>query len=349
MRNCFYPLLLSLLVCISCTTGHEYEGSERFVLDDFVETRPLKGQTLEFDSLIMNPSDLMVIDSFLLVVDSYDEKQIHLYNLNTKKKIAARIFSGQGPKDMIQPMFVDNDKNELQLFDMAISRLFRYDLQTFVCKETPDFIQRIKLPKRPLDGVEMMGGKIYGFSYGNEKRILVFDGESGEQLSGIVDYPVCDIDYTDAEKRDAYYMNLAGNGKDRIAVCYAMTDLIEIYDLEGNLLKRMHGPEQFFCHLKEYHKGQVVTSLMDGDRNRDAYFSPVSTGDRLYVLYDGENVNAPGHDALCDYIFSFTWEGVPDVAYTLDDPVFKFTVDGRNRKIYGISTKPEYHIVEYSY
>ena len=111
MRNCFYPLLLSLLVCISCTTGHEYEGSERFVLDDFVETRQLKGQTLEFDSLIMNPSDLMVIDSFLLVVDSYDEKQIHLYNLNTKKKIAARIFSGQGPKDMIQPMFVDNDKN----------------------------------------------------------------------------------------------------------------------------------------------------------------------------------------------------------------------------------------------
>ena len=149
MRNCFYPLLLSLLVCISCTTGHEYEGSEIFVLDDFVETRQLKGQTLEFDSLIMNPSDLMVIDSFLLVVDSYDEKQIHLYNLNTKKKIAARIFSGQGPKDMIQPMFVDNDKNELQLFDMAISRLFRYDLQTFVCKETPDFIQRIKLPKRP--------------------------------------------------------------------------------------------------------------------------------------------------------------------------------------------------------
>lgn len=347
MRSCLF--LFVAVVFVSCSVSPEYKESEIFGFDDFVETKKLDGHVLEFDSLIMHPSDIMVVDSLLLLVDSYDDKQIHLYNLNTQKKIGSRIFSGQGPKDIIEPAFVENDKNELQLFDMVTSRLFRYDVHTFVQEETPDFLQRIKFSKRPLENVEMVDGKVYSHSYASEKRILVFDSKSGEQLSAIVDYPICDINYTDAEKRDAYYMNFASNGKDRIAVCYAMTDLIEIYDLDGNLQKRIHGPEQFFCHLKEVHKGKVITSQMDGDRNRDAYFSPVSAGNYLYLLYDGEKVNAPGHDSLCDYIFSFTWDGKPEILYKLDDSVFTFTIDEDRRKIYAIGTKPEYHIVEYTY
>ena len=41
--------------------------------------------------------------------------------------------------------------------------------------------------------------------------------------------------------------------------------------------------------------------------------------------------------------------GIPDTIYSLSEPVFTYTIDTNAKKIYGISDRPEYHIVEFSY
>ena len=250
---------------------------------------------------------------------------------------------------MIQPVFVKNDGDCLQLYDMATSYLFSYDLATFIEEDSPKYQQKIKLGKTLIGSVESLKDKIYGYSYSSESQLFVFDEKSGKEIGNMVKFPKSNIDYSDTEKIDAYYMGAVSNKKDRLAVCYSMTDLIDWYDLNGNLLKRIHGPEQFFSYFKEYRDGNVVGSSMDRDRNRDAYFSPHCVDNRLFVLYDGEHVNAPGHDSLCEYLFSFTWDGVPDMIYELEDPIFTYTIDTNRKKIYGISNKPEYHIVEFTY
>ena len=144
-------------------------------------------------------------------------------------------------------------------------------------------------------------------------------------------------------------MNFISDGKNRIAVFYSMTDLFEVYDNTGHLLTRMHGPDCFFPIFKEVHDGDVVTSAPDEDLTRDAYFSPRSVGDKLFVLYDGDFLNDPNNDGSCSTLFVFSWDGKLEMQYQLDDPIYSFNVDAKNRKIYGISKTPEYHIVEYSY
>lgn len=347
MRSCL--CLLIVLTFMSCSVNHRYEAAEKISLEDFAGIRKLAGHVLTFDSLIMNPADILVMDSLLLVVDSYDDKHIQLYNLKTKRKIGSRIFFGQGPNDMLQPVFVKNGKNLIQLYDMATSCLFQYDVNTFVENEVPTPLNKIKLEKRPINSIEVLNDRVYGYSCMTEKQLFVFDAIKGTKMAEMVELPQSDIPYSNSEKINAYYMNFTTNGYDKIVVCYSMTDLISIYDLDGRLLKRLHGPSHFFSYFKEIHNGDVVTSLMDRDKNRDAYFSPVNVGDRFFVLYDGEKVNAPGHDSLCDYIYSFTWDGTPDTIYNLSEPVFSYTVDVGARKIYGISNNPEYHIVEFSY
>lgn len=347
MRSCC--LLWIVIVFTSCVNNHSYENAKEFSFQDFSEVKVLNGSVLEFDSLIMRPSDLVVFDSLLLLVDYYDERFIQIYNLHTKQKVASRISSGQGPNDMIQPVFVKNDGDCLQLYDMATSYLFSYDLATFIEEDSPKYQQKIKLGKTLIGSVESLKDKIYGYSYSSESQLFVFDEKSGKEIGNMVKFPKSNIDYSDTEKIDAYYMGAVSNKKDRLAVCYSMTDLIDWYDLNGNLLKRIHGPEQFFSYFKEYRDGNVVGSSMDRDRNRDAYFSPHCVDNRLFVLYDGEHVNAPGHDSLCEYLFSFTWDGAPDMIYELEDPIFTYTVDTNRKKIYGISNKPEYHIVEFTY
>ena len=40
---------------------------------------------------------------------------------------------------------------------------------------------------------------------------------------------------------------------------------------------------------------------------------------------------------------------VPDALYRLDDPLISLAVDAEHRKVYGISVRPEFHVVEYDY
>ncbi len=69
-------------------------------------------------------------------------------------------------------------------------------------------------------------------------------------------------------------MGFATNGSDRVAICYYMTDLIEIYDSVGVLKNSMHGPEHFFSYFKEEHDADGVTSYPVKGKNRDSYFAP---------------------------------------------------------------------------
>ncbi len=336
-------------VFVSCSSGNKYESAESFTFDSFSEVKHLKGRTLEFDSLTMRPKALQVCDSLLITIESRSEKLLHLFNLNTMQKMGERIVRGQGPNDMLQPRFLDAEDGVLRLIDMATSRVFHYDLASFVAKATPTPLQCIRLEKQVFIGAARAGGKLMGYAYRPSHQLTVFNEADGKLEKEMIGYPVSDISYTEQEKMDAYYMNFTTDGQGRIALCYSVTDLIELYDTEGTLLKRLHGPDGFFARFKEVRKGEVITSAPDASLARDAYFSPCYADGKLFVLYDGEHVNAPDHDSNSGYILTFSWDGKPEAVYHLDDPVFTFTVDAGKRKIYGISNRPEYHIVEYDY
>ena len=170
---------------------------------------------------------------------------------------------------------------------------------------------------------------------------------TGKKINAIIDYPTSSIPYSDMEKMDAYYMKFITNDSDKIVICYYMTDLIEIYNLDGILQKRLHGPEQFFVRVKERGGNISGTSLLKG--TRDSYFQPRSAGDKFFVLYNGGDIYDPAHTSSCKRLFSFSWDGTPKIIYNLNDPIHNFAVDKKNKKIYGISETPEVHIVAYSY
>ena len=341
--------MILILMFTSCIHKEKYEGAESFTWDDFTEVKSLQGTTLSFDSLVMRPTDILICDSVLLLGDKYEDKQIQLYNLKTMKKIGSRIYSGQGPKDILQPILMDCNNEYLRIFDLVTSRVFKYSLVDFIKNENPEPLTCIQTEKRMMPCVEQVEDEIYGYIMSPKYQIAIFNTKNGKFKRGMVDFPISDIIYTDTEKIDAYYMNFVTGGKDRLAVCYSMTDLISFYYKDGTLMKQLHGPEGFFPYFKEIRRGEVVTSSMNRDRNRDAYFSPVCVGNQLFVLFDGEAVNAPNHDMLCEYVLTFTWDGEPQTSYKLSEPVFAITVDAKNKKIYGISDTPEYHIVEFNY
>jgi hypothetical protein len=82
---------------------------------------------------------------------------------------------------------------------------------------------------------------------------------------------------------------------------------------------------------------------------RDAYFCPLYSDGKIYVLYsgrvyhEGQSINS----YLLNTILSFNSDGTPDKAYKLSVPVFTFSIDEINKTLYGLSFDPEYHLMKY--
>lgn len=337
------------MLVLSCNLDKDrYEKAVMFELDDFKATKHLMSAKLEFDSLIMQPMDLIVYDSLLITVEVGKEKIFHVYNINQKTHINQCIGRGQGPEDMLQPEFMNCDEKTIRIIDLATSTVFEYELNDFITNQQPKPKKRTKLEKQIFLAVQQVNNKIMGCSYSNEGRLYVFD-LNGQKTNAIINYPPSTIEQTNAEKTDAYYMKFITNNINKVVLCYYMTDLIEIYNLDGVLEKRLHGPEQFFSHFKEYQDGKYVGASPIKGLNRDAYMCPRNAGNEFFVLYNGGFIDAPNHTTSCNQIFSFTWDGTPQKIFNLDDPIFSFNVDSKNKRIYGISEIPEFHIVQYSY
>lgn len=346
MKNVVFVWLVFIFT--SCTWGDKYQNVETFSLDDFKEVRKLEAKTVTFDSLIMNPTALRVYDSILITVNYHCEKMLHIFNLNTKKQVNQCLLKGQGPNEMLQPSFIGNDKNRVLLYDGATFKVMEYELTDLLQNASPVPCRQAQLQQPVFICANQIGTQILGCSHQPDYQIYKY-GLNGALQDKSIPYPTSSISYSDVEKVDAYYMQFTTNGKDKLALCYCMTDLIEIYGLDGTLIKRLQGPDHFFAYFKEVHHGKVVTSSPDRDRLRDAYFSPHNTGDSFWVLYNGMKPMDKSYSFLCKELFDFSWDGKPLTRYLLSEGIFAFDVDVKHRKIYGISSSPEYHIVEYDY
>lgn len=344
--NSFF-ILCFLAVMVACSTNETYLGEKRIEWDDFEEIE-LKGEVLSFSEEIMNPYHLIVRDSFLLTMNERTENICHVFNLNTKEKVCEQIMMGQGPNDMIHPFFIETE-DSFMLYAPMTSSVFTYSWEEFVRGVKVNPTSKKKLSESGFfSELSMLEENLIVVSERPDAPCYVF-GLKGDKVGTFGGYPVGPREYSDLEKVDAYKGILATNKKDRVAFCCTFTDLIDFYDAKGKLISRLHGPEHFYTSFIEFNNEMMMGSRPDGNYYRDAFYSPFGGEKYLYVLFNGKFVNRPGYDLLAQDILVFDWDGNPVCRYKLDMGVSKITIDESNRIIYGISNKPEYHIVEFKY
>lgn len=339
-------LFVCFVTFVSCSKQTTYQNETRVDWKDFKEVE-LKGKTLTFNEPIMKPLQLLVHDSLLITMNSGTAKACHIYNLRTGKKIGERMSLGQGPDEVLVPFFIYST-DSVKIFDMITSKVRSFSFSEFVSNPVPVPARIYKVDVSNLfSELASLQGKLVGVSYRAESPCFLFDENGKKQNMKFGTYPEGPVKYTPMEIQDAYRAILTSNQKDRVAVCHFFTDLIDIFNEKGELVKRLYGPEHFYTRFVEFKEGDRIGSKPDPSYYRDAFYSPTPSGDNFCVLFNGKFVNKPEYNVLAKDILVFGWDGTPKIDYKLDLGVSRIFIDNQSHKIYGISNDPEYHIVEF--
>lgn len=349
MKKVIPIIITCLFIFISCKKSIRYENAELFDISSFDKEVQLKGSEVLFDQPVMKPLRAYVVDSLLVLINMDTEFFIDKYNINTLKKAGECISFGSGPEDMVSPGKILKIDSSLWVLDNGTQKLLKYNKADFCSNEPLHFQASMGLKDSPDDVVFLKNDKLMSLSHTPGNKRFAFFNMNGDYLETKGEYPSLNgPEVTEVEKIIGYLCNMASNKeKDKIFITYKQTDLIEIYDNEGNLLKRKHGPDQFFPHVSEKQVGNLTTVKSEVGQSKEAYFFPVAYNDEVYVLYSGKVYDYQNPDYLYNKILVFDWDGNPKRIYTLDIPIFHFDIDPATKTIYGISDNPEFHIVKF--
>jgi hypothetical protein len=342
---CYF--ILALLLC-SCNVSDRYRNAETFTLQDIPETVSLTGEPVEFDSIVMNPGYITLVDSVLILTNRNTDRLIHCFDVRNRKKVTESIMHGNGPEDMLDARYAQIVDTCVWIFDMQLRMLRQYGKHDICFSHNPKSLNRVRL-EGLFSAILALPGQdkfIASTVQPNKKRFALYDTD-GNILNEFGVFPESNASMTPVEAIQSFVGHSTCSDDKFIFACNR-TDLIELYNFDGSLYKQLHGPDGFFPHLKqrEVEGGGIAVSGTIG-KSREGYFSPVAYGNELWVMYDGRyEVTDPNH--LINTIIVFNLDkGKPVRLIHLDKAISKFAIDGKNKALYGISSDPEYHIVRF--
>lgn len=345
--NLTFFIILTFLFAISCKKKNAYEDVIRITSDDFGEFIELKGEKVDFEEIVYNPYKMMLKDSLLIIYNVRTEYAYQIFNLKTNKYFGESVLIGNGPGEMLYPNFIQSNDDNIWLYDQEKAIAYKYDIPTFIKTRNPIPQKEIYLDDRS-EHLSIIHNKIFSFKLYdnlNNNRFNLFDLD-GKPVNSIGIFPSEGQDMTYEEINFGFTSEYSTNFKDRIFLSYRLTDLIEIYNLDGSLIRRLHGPDYFIPSVKEY-KNESASFARGEEEAREAYFYPANAGNEVFVTYSGELfADNVFHKKL---IYVFDWDGKPLRRFLLDTPIYGTTVDSKNRIIYGFRDNPECHIVSFKY
>lgn len=319
-------------------------------MTDFLDKGEIKGTDLQLSKEVMRPTALHIEDSILILKEDMDEHILHMYNVNTGEKVNTSISFGNGPGEFLHIQQIQSSDSLLWLSDAQRPFISAYRKKDILFSDTisPTAIKEVMLPDLFGNIVILPNHHFMTTAYNSTQKRLSFYDSEGKFIETKGEYPEYGEILTPFEKIEGLscYATLSPD-KNGIFLFYKQTDLIELYDIYGNLKKRIQGPDLFFPVIKQTIQDESVHVNSVSGQSRDAYFSPLSINGRVYVLYSGIYFNRENHKYLKDQLFVFDDKGNPLQRYTLDSPIFTFTINPTTNKLYGLSDNPEFHVIEY--
>jgi hypothetical protein len=318
-------------------------------MSDIQKKIHLTGDIIELDEII-RPRSLFLKDSLLFMINMQQAHCITVFHLQEMKKIGDFIPFGNAPNEVLNVNNLQFQDSLVWISDRDRQQVNKYKLIQFL-KEDEVVPFEIKKIEESFERLLITQDKLITNSLHHVRSRFSFYDLQGNFIESKGELPDAGIQMTDFELHESCFCNMVINPDDEsVFVAYMNTDLVEIYDSNGNLKTRIHGPDKFYSIKKEVSSGDMQRVSSIEGRTRDAYYSPVAFEDEIWTIYNGKYFDRTIENSfLCNCIIVFDWDGNPIRQYTTDIGFYSLAIDRKNRVFYGITLSPEYTFVKFNY
>ncbi|HRF33891.1 MAG TPA: BF3164 family lipoprotein [Cyclobacteriaceae bacterium] len=338
-------LILSFFIftyCLSGCDGGFTQVDQKFTRNSFIEQRTLSGTKLDLGT-VLAPIQIFFYDSLLFISAEGLDKVVSVYNRNNNYKMIGGIISrGMGPDELTSVARMDfNPDKTFWAHDIVAGQLKKFELVI-----TPDTSFVIANGHEQLRYPVMNAFLVKSGMIGTTtqdimplKRFYIYDSLGNRKEAG--DYPKYKREIPPTALVEVFngWASLKPS-KDRFVLGYEYTDLIEIYNGEFELIKRIQGPDNFLPEFDLKQRGNSIAMMRRYDKTKYAYQAVASSDSLIFLLYDnGETISKDeDQDEASQFktIVVIDWEGRPLSLYQLDHSIISVCVDWHRRVIYGL-------------
>ncbi len=343
-------IVVGLIILLMGCNQVKYEASNRFSSRDFSQTIHLNevGEGIE---LISSPSMLALSGDSLLFINSAENgKMLTKINLRSNNEMDHYIDFGSGPNDMGYCKHIRIKGDTVWLFDKQLTKVVKFLVSSFSESDQVECIDFVRIKNCMFDNVQWIGDVLVANSLSTPDSRFVMYSREGTVLKDRVSMPDYGTELSTYAQAEAFLCKMCSYRDSILFLAYNNTDLIEKYDQNGLLLKRMHGPDGFFPDVNEARKGDMLQIVHTPGVARIGYESPVIVNDELWVLYSGKVFDPTIPNLfLMDEILVFDLDLNPVRRYKLDRGIYSFDVDTTNKIIYGLTVEPDIRITTFQY
>ncbi|HRW62321.1 MAG TPA: BF3164 family lipoprotein [Bacteroidales bacterium] len=343
-------LLLSFIF-LRCS----YKGEDN-LLDSFKNEKQIKGVEIPIDdALLGNPMELITIDTFLLVVDYFDNTWLNIFSINTGKQIKRDLNSGKGPNEIQRPYKITvTGERTFDIYDIFTKRLLSYDIDDILSEkkstpflkedfksDTARFLQILRLPDNKFFGTGIIFGGKYCVVNKKDALCEAFGEYPADEKHNNAGYNIL----------GAAYQGLLELKPDGSKIVWAnlkspILEIIEIKDDKFEVIKKIN----FGLPLYDEYEDEMGGFSAETHENNKLGFRDINvTNEYIYALYSGRTFEEFDDKAIkCEYILVYDWEGNPLKKMKLERDVNSITVTLDNKYIYAIAETPFPRIIRYT-
>lgn len=328
-------LLLSFICFLVFIRCSDVENKK----DLFSEVYHVNSEKIIDESSLLDPWDIELTDSFIVVANQEGNPILETYSLNGElyNKFLTK---GNGPNEMVYEGDLRKSKGNLILaYDLFRERYFLYNLE-----------KKESTPIRILDLLPMQADSVLLFqkviqtdelliaeSKSPKGRILLMDNQ-GKLIKYVFDFPEkIDPRVSDYENASLYNVSMTYCPTNkRLATVTHAAGLFDIYQVDDNDIQRVWDHNEFLPVNLE------VVDFGDGARiartkkSRYGYAAITSSNKYVYAIYSGRSFEQPNY-SYGNIIRVMDWNGKRGCTISTDVDIRDIAVDNKDEYIYAIA------------
>lgn len=328
--------IIPLLFFVLNTLG---QNLVKYSLKNANQSSLLTEEKILFTESLLDPSELLIVDSLLFILNDGTDYAVDILNINTGKKLASFCKRGRGPGELIFPFKIQflKDTQEIMVNDLNGKKVVYFSLASILKDEPQKYTKTMPITKVYLRKILQVKNQrffcnLLGHQDGYMNCILEKEGDINKFTNT---YPEIKQKYNPVLGSNIFGINLGVSPNlEHIVAPYSYWDRIDVFDSNGNFKLILEGPNYTNLDVKVSNGIGRITN-----KNKQAFGLPAVGNTSFIVPYSGKlQTESYG---LFDHLFQFDYSGRLLNDYKLNIPVSYIAVDWAKAFIYAIHFSPE--------